>query len=259
MACLYNNETSYVQVGGPDSEGNDVTNEVSYICLEAAHRLHTTVNIGVSVGKNTDPGLLRRGVEILFENRQGIPKFVGMENITDGYARNGIPPEMARQRAYSGCHWFALPGREYCLNDGPKMNLGAVFEVAWNEMMADASVEPSIDDLWQRFVKHLEIAVDLMRDGYDYQVKNEHKVYPGAGAGPALPRRHREGAGCLAGRRPGLYQLWPRRRRPGYRGRFLCRARPARGARAPVHLCSRSRLSSTATGPAPRASRLAWR
>jgi pyruvate-formate lyase len=178
VASLYNNETSYVQVGGPASDGGDATNEVSYICLEAAQRLHATVNIGVSVGKNTDPGLLRRGVEILFENRQGIPKFVGMENITGGYARNGIPPELARQRAYSGCHWFALPGREYCLNDGPKVNLGAVFEVAWNEMMADQSVGPSLNDLWQRFVNHLEIAVDLMRDGYDYQVRNEYKVYP---------------------------------------------------------------------------------
>lgn len=178
VACLYNNETSYVQVGGPAPDGSDATNEVSYICLEAAQRLHTTVNIGVAVGKNTDPGLLRRGVEILFENRQGIPKFVGMENITNGYARNGIPPELARQRAYSGCHWFALPGREYCLNDGPKVHLAAVFEVAWNEMMADTSIEPSVDNLWQRFVKHLEIAVDLMRDGYDFQVRHMHKVFP---------------------------------------------------------------------------------
>jgi pyruvate-formate lyase len=148
------------------------------ICLEAAGRIPIPTNIGVSVGKNTDPRLLRRGVEILFRNRQGTPKFIGMENITAGYARNGIPPEIARLRAYSGCHWFALPGREYCLNDGPKVHLGAIFEVAWHEMMGDGAVAPSLNGLWQRFLKHLEIAVDLMRDGYDYQVRNEYKVTP---------------------------------------------------------------------------------
>jgi formate C-acetyltransferase len=178
VACLYYRETSYVQVGGPDADGHDVTNAVSFVCLEAAGRIRIPTNIGVSVGKNTDPRLLRRGVEILFQNRQGTPKFVGMENITAGYARNGIPPEIARLRAYSGCHWFALPGREYCLNDGAKVHLGAVLEVAWNEMWGDASATPGLDELWRRFTKHLEIAVDLMRDGYDYQVKNEYKVTP---------------------------------------------------------------------------------
>jgi len=178
MACLYYRESSYVQLGGPDSDGNDVTNEVSFICLEAAGRIRVPTNVGVSVGKKVDPRLLRRGVEILFQNRQGSPKFSSRDNITSGYARNGIPLELARQRAYSGCHWFALPGREYCLNDGPKVHLAAIFEVAWNEMFEDANVAPSLDNLWQRFTKHLEIAVDLMRDGYDYQVRHEYKVYP---------------------------------------------------------------------------------
>ena len=31
--------------------------------------------------------------------------------------------ELARQRAYSGCHWSALPGMEYTLNDCVKINV----------------------------------------------------------------------------------------------------------------------------------------
>ena len=177
VACLLLRETGYIQLGGPEAQRDDVTNAVSFICLEAAHRLRIPANIGVSVGKKIDPQLLRRGVEVIFEDRAGMPKFVGMENITEGYARNGIPPEIARQRAYSGCHWFALPGREYCLNDGPKVHLAGVFEVALNEMMDDPAAAPSMDDLWARYARHLETAVDLMRDGYDYHVRHMYKVF----------------------------------------------------------------------------------
>jgi formate C-acetyltransferase len=178
VACLYLKETGYIQLGGPDAEGNDVTSPVSYVCLEAAHRIRIPVNVGVSVGPKADPGLLRRGVEIMFEDRAGVPKFLGVENITSGFARNDIPPEIARQRAYSGCHWFALPGREYCLNDGPKVNLAAVFEVTFNEMMDNPSAEWSVAALWNRFVGHVQKAVDLLADGWDFHMNHMHEVFP---------------------------------------------------------------------------------
>jgi len=178
VACLYLKETGYIQLGGPDAHGNDVTNPVSFICLEAAHRIRIPVNVGVSVGKKADPRLLRRGVEIMFEDRCGVPKFIGTENITQGFARNGIPPEIANLRAYSGCHWFALPGREYCLNDGPKVNLAAVFEVAFNEMMEDPNAERSVAALWERFVGHVRKAVDLLADGWDFHMNHMHEVFP---------------------------------------------------------------------------------
>ncbi len=178
IACLLLRDTAYIQLGGPDESGKDVTNPVSFLVLEAAHRLKIPANVGVCVGREVDPRLLRRGVEILFADKTGIPKFLGIDNTSEGFARNGYPLELARQRAYSGCHWSALPGREYTLNDCVKINFAAVFEVALNEMMADRTVSPSVDELWRRFERHLRRAVEVIAKGLDFHLEHMHEVFP---------------------------------------------------------------------------------
>ena len=178
IACHLVRDTAYIQLGGPDETGKDVTNELSFLILEAAHRLKVPANIGVCVGKSVDPELLRRGVEIMFEDKLGIPKFLGVDNTVAGFARNGYPVELARQRAYSGCHWLALPGREYTVNDCVKINFAVIFEVAFKEMMADSSVTPSVDELWRRFERHLRRGVEVIKISLDYQVEHMHEVFP---------------------------------------------------------------------------------
>ena len=178
LACHFIMDTSYTQLGGPDENGDDTTNELSFLVLEAAHRLRIPVNVGVSVGRKTSRELLRRGLEIMFSDKTGIPKFLGVDRTSEGLARNGYPISLGRQRAYSGCQWCAIPGREYTLNDCVKVNLAVVFEVAWREMMADSSSEPGIDRLWQCFTSHLRIAIDTIRKSMDFHIENMYKVFP---------------------------------------------------------------------------------
>ncbi|HDN62900.1 MAG TPA: formate acetyltransferase, partial [Candidatus Bathyarchaeota archaeon] len=178
LACLLLNDTQYFQLGGPDASGKDVTNRLSFLVLEAAHRLKTPVNIGIFVHKGLDPKLLRRGIEILFEDKKGSPKFLGGDSIIEGFVKNGYPVELARERAYSGCHWFAIPGREYTLNDCVKINFAKVFEVAFWELMEDREVEPSVEELWRRFEKHLRKAIDVVREGLDFHMEHMHEVFP---------------------------------------------------------------------------------
>ena len=178
LACHFIMDTSYTQLGGPDASGNDTTNPLSYLVLEAVHRLKVPVNVGVSVGKNVDPKLLRRGVEIMFEDRTGIPKFLGVDRTSEGFARNGLPIELGRQRAYSGCHWCAIPGREYTVNDCVKVNLATVFEVALKDMLSDGSIEPSVDELWHRFEKHLRRSVETVRQSLDFHMDHMYRVFP---------------------------------------------------------------------------------
>ncbi|NLG51199.1 MAG: formate acetyltransferase [Chloroflexi bacterium] len=170
-------ETGYIQVGGLDASGHDVTNPVSYLILEAAHRLRIPANIGVCVGKGVDPGLLRRGVEIQFEDKAAMPKFLGMDALIEGFVKNGYPVELARERAYSGCHWFAIPGREYTLNDLVKINLAAVLDVALKEMFAESDA-PSVAEAWQRFESHLRRAVEVTAESIDLQIEHMHKIFP---------------------------------------------------------------------------------
>ena len=178
LACLLLNDTQYFQLGGPDASGKDVTNRLSFLVLEAAHRLKTPVNIGIFVHKGLDPKLLRRGIEILFEDKKGSPKFLGGDSIIEGFVKNGYPVELARERAYSGCHWFAIPGREYTLNDCVKINFAKVFEVAFWELMEDHEVEPSVEELWRRFEKHLRKAIDVVRESLDFHMEHMHEVFP---------------------------------------------------------------------------------
>ncbi len=178
VACLLLRDTAYLQLGGPGPDGRDVTNRVSYLVLEAAHRLRIPANVGVSVGNGVDPGLLRRGVEILFEDRTGIPKFLAVENTARDFARNGYPIALGRQRAYAGCHWSAIPGREYTLNDCVKIDLAAVFEVAWREMLADAATPPSVANLWTRYERHLRRAAATIAASLDFHIAHMHEVFP---------------------------------------------------------------------------------
>lgn len=178
IACLLLSETAYVQLGGPDASGNDLTSKVSFLILEAVHRLKTPANIAVRVGEGLDPKLLRRGVEILFEDKMGFPKFAGDKSATEGFMKNGYSLELARQRIYAGCHWFAIPGREYTLNDTVKIDFGKVFDFALREMMADTSVAPSVNELWHYFERHLRRAVEVTAEGLDFHIEHMHKVFP---------------------------------------------------------------------------------
>jgi len=178
LACHLIHDTSYIQLGGPDASGEDVTNALSFLVLEAAHRLKIPANIGVCVGERVDPVLLQRGVDILFQDQTGIPKFLGIDNTSKGFARNGYPLSLAWQRAYSGCHWSALPGREYTMNDCVKIDFAAVFDVALRELVADQTEAPSMQRLWDAFVRHLSLAVEVTAKGLDFHMEYMHRVFP---------------------------------------------------------------------------------
>ncbi len=178
IACHLVRDTAYIQLGGPDLDGKEAANRVSFLILEAAHRLRIPANTGVCVGKDTNKQLVRRGVEILLEDRTGVPKFLGVDNTVEGFAANGFPLELARSRVYAGCHWLAIPGREYSLMDIVKLNFAAIFEVAFRDMMGDATVKPSVAELWKRFRAHMRSAVDTVAKGIDFQYEHMHEVFP---------------------------------------------------------------------------------
>jgi formate C-acetyltransferase len=139
--------------------------------------LRIPANIGVAVGEKVDPRLLRRGVEILIEDRCGVPKFLGVDNTTAGFTRNGFPVELARERAYSGCHWSCLPGREYAIMDIIKINLAAVLDVALREHVA-SRCDAGMTGLWEAFQTHLRKAVAITAAGIDFQYRHMHEVFP---------------------------------------------------------------------------------
>ncbi|MHB0998892.1 MAG: pyruvate formate lyase family protein [Armatimonadota bacterium] len=178
IACQLIRETGYIQIGGLDENGKDVATQLSYNILEAAHRLRLPQNVSVCVGDGMDPNLVRRGVEIMFEDKAGVPRFLGIENTAKGFTKYGFPLELARQRNNAGCHWYALPGREYALNDVVKISFGNVMDAALREMMADISAPPSVDRLWNLFSKHLKRSIEVVAEGLDIHLEYFHEGGP---------------------------------------------------------------------------------
>ena len=177
IQCMLLRDTSYIQIGGYDADGNDTTNHVSYLILEAVHRLKLPSNIGVCVGRGIDRGLLRRSVEMQFEDKNGNPRFVGTDALVEGFCRNGgVTPEMARARSNSGCHWLAIPGREYSLMDCIKVDLAICFDYALRDAVA-AYGEPTVALLLDGFRRHVREVVAVFAEGFTYHYEHQtHNV-----------------------------------------------------------------------------------
>lgn len=178
LGCLFFNDSRYYQLGGPDINGNDTVNRLSYLIMEAADQVNIACNITVRVHDKTDPEFLRKAVGYLFSNKNGWPRFSGDTALVQGFMRCGFPREEAIARISSGCHWMSIPGKEYTLNDIVKINAAKVFEVAWQEMMQGE--EKSLEKLHELFLIHMKKAVEITADGIKfhltYQDENEPEL-----------------------------------------------------------------------------------
>jgi formate C-acetyltransferase len=178
LACLLLNDPHYYQLGGPDSGGRDQTSHVSYLILEAAHRLDGTCNLTIRVHDGLDPEFFVKSVQHLFEDRKGWPRYSGDKGLTEGFMRNGYPASLARQRIAVGCHWMAIPGREYTLNDVVKINVAKVLDAAFWEMMSESPAGASIENLLRRFAEHLRRAVLCTARGIDFHLAHQKDNQP---------------------------------------------------------------------------------
>lgn len=175
IASLFFNDTHYSQIGGPSPDGRGLTSPVSFLVLEAMHLLKIPINIALRVHDGLDPELLRRAVQYLFADGTGC-SYACAKGLDEGYARNGVPIQVARLRAKVGCNWTALPGIEYCLQDVTRMCLVAPFLHAFRETVAAG--EPTLEKLWERYALHLGIAVDTIKRGFDWHMEHHSRNSP---------------------------------------------------------------------------------
>ncbi len=178
LACLLLKDNTYYEIGGTKPDGTDRTNIISYLTLEASHLLRIPNALCLRIHSNIDRAFVRKAVEYLFADKTGAPAFLGDRAMVEGFMRNGYSEEVARQRYKTGCHWCALPGTEYTLNDVVKINMAKVFEVAFQEMMADKAHAPSVSRLWVLFDTHMGLAVRAVADSVDFHMEHMDKVFP---------------------------------------------------------------------------------
>jgi formate C-acetyltransferase len=64
------------------------------------------------------------------------------------------------------------------MNDIIKVNLAAVFDVAFHDLLSDAGTAPSVAALWTRFEHHLRAAVATIAGAVDFHLRHMHDVFP---------------------------------------------------------------------------------
>lgn len=179
LACMFLQDSRYWQICGPDANDNDTTCRLSYLALDAADKINIACNLTIRYHDKLDPVFFRKSIEYLFKNKQGWPRYSSDKALMEGFMRCGYDKELARRRVAAGCHWMCIPGMEYTMNDTVKVNLAKVFEVAFDDMMANAdTLEPSIDALWEQYQKHLKIAVDATGAGIIHHLTYQTKSQP---------------------------------------------------------------------------------
>lgn len=92
-----------VMVGGRDSDGNDLTNDLSHLCLEALRRTALTYpTVGVCWHEGTPQSLMDLAVELVGHGYM-TPAFFGDETIQRGMKRFGVPAAQACDYINSTC------------------------------------------------------------------------------------------------------------------------------------------------------------
>ena len=111
LECLYLLINDYipdglaigVMVGGCDQDGADLTNELSYLCLEALRRTHLVYpTVGVCWHKGTPGDLVDLAVDLIGSGCAN-PALFGDETIQRGLKALGVPPEEACRYVNSTC------------------------------------------------------------------------------------------------------------------------------------------------------------
>jgi len=197
VASVLFNDTHYSQIAGLTPDGSsDLTSRMSFLILDAMHLLGIPANLALRVHDRVHPELLKRSVAYILQDGSGVDFSLNV-GCEEGYARNGFPMGLARQRAKVGCNWTALPGREYPLQDVTRANLGFALHYALADIRRLIGSEPLIADtrngdaadleskdadfanepellsettleaLFDSFRHHVEVIVDSIKAGYD--------------------------------------------------------------------------------------------
>ena len=98
-------------IGGVDADGNDATNGLTYLLLEAAKETklpHHTLTLRVHPG--TPEKLMTKALEVV-RTGIGMPAFVGDESYIRFFVENGMPLEDARDYCMTGCVDGNVPAR----------------------------------------------------------------------------------------------------------------------------------------------------
>lgn len=161
-----------IALGGTDEEGNDLTNEMSYMCLDAlAHVGMPMPSVGSRIGNQTPDEFLYRNIEVI-RLGYGMPNLFNDEVIIPAMVNRGIPLRVARTYNPSGCVEPDIAHKYDGWHDACAFNVAKVMDITLNNGRAFGDqIGPKtgeitdftcIEDFMNAFEKQMEFFVRNM-------------------------------------------------------------------------------------------------
>ena len=125
-------------VGGCDIHGNDATNELSWLMLEATEALDFIRCLSVRFSSKSDPAFIRRALEVVGHMQKGVPFFFNDEVMIPALVSKGISLEDARDYTQIGCVETVIPGKSNPHAVSAHANLLKAIEYALKDQKAES-------------------------------------------------------------------------------------------------------------------------
>ena len=176
-------------IGGCDKDGNDATNELSYLILDSADEVRTPhFTITIRVNEKTPQKLLHRGMEIV-KTGLGMPAFVSDKSYIKGLMDQGVGIEDARNFALAGCLDLNIPGKskinalgmfvcakvlDITMHNGYNYNTNEVVGLRTGEMKDFKNFE----EFYDAFKKQLYYFMSMYNEEHNILIKVTEYVNP---------------------------------------------------------------------------------
>lgn len=159
-------------VGGQDEEGNDVTNDMSFMCIEASMHVHLPApSLSVRVWNGTPDELMIKAAK-LTRTGIGLPAYYNDEVIIPAMMSRGIPLQDARSYSIIGCVEPAVPGKTDGWHDAAFFNMCRPLEMVFTSGMEDGEqvglkTKPiqemkTFDEFYDAYKQQMEYFIKLL-------------------------------------------------------------------------------------------------
>lgn len=194
-----------VTVGGQTPEGEDATNELSYLFLESKREFPMTYpDLAVRIHSRTPDRFLYE-IALTVQDGSGFPKLINDEEVVPLNAIKGCPINEALDYAISGCTETRMPNRDTYTSGGAYTNFASAVEMALYDgkmkkygdvqlgiQTGDARKFKSWDEFWNAYVQQhmLLLRTTFIQQYIVIQTRAKHFAQPMGSVLHALCRKH---------------------------------------------------------------------
>ena len=163
-----------IAVGGQDAEGNDFSNELSFLFLKAQEHLGLPQpNLSVRLHEGTGDDLLKQAIRVVAKG-SGMPQFFNDKAIVPAMMELGVEEKDARDYAIVGCVELTTQGNNLGWSDAAMFNLNKILELTLTggrclitgeqlaEHYGDLSTYKTFGELENVFRRYLDEYMDRM-------------------------------------------------------------------------------------------------